>query len=172
MVIDTPLIVDIEASGFGQQSYPIEVGLALEDDHRYCALILPAADWTHWDDSAERVHHISRDILRSYGKPLVEVADQLNQMLAGKTLYSDGWVVDQPWLTTLFFAAGRSMAFHVSPLEAILSEDQMARWHAVKEEVIADLALERHRASNDARIIQETYRRSRRADPRAVGGTH
>ena len=85
MVIDTPLIVDIEASGFGQQSYPIEVGLALEDDHRYCALILPAADWTHWDDSAERVHHISRDILRSYGKPLVEVADQLNQLLADHT---------------------------------------------------------------------------------------
>jgi hypothetical protein len=51
--------------------------------------------------------------------------------------------------------------FSISPLEMILSEDQMAVWHAVKNQVISDLALTRHRASFDALIIQETWLRTR-----------
>ena len=43
-----PLIIDVEASGFGPLSYPIEVGLALSAGEKYCSLILPAADWTHY----------------------------------------------------------------------------------------------------------------------------
>ena len=51
---DTPLIIDVEASGFGGASYPIEIGVALDDGHKYCALILPEPEWTHWDAAAER----------------------------------------------------------------------------------------------------------------------
>lgn len=42
----------------------------------------------------------------------------------------------------------------------ILSEHQMEVWHEVKEQVIIELGLTRHRASFDALIIQETYSRS------------
>ena len=45
--ISTPFIMDIEASGFGPDSYPIEVGLALGDGSRFCSLIVPAEHWTH-----------------------------------------------------------------------------------------------------------------------------
>lgn len=38
----TPNNIDVEASGFGGESYPIEVGVALDDDTKYCALIQPA----------------------------------------------------------------------------------------------------------------------------------
>jgi hypothetical protein len=76
------------------------------------------------------------------------------------TAYSDGWVVDKPWLTVLFHAAGIEMKFHLSPLEMILSEAQMTMWADVKTQVINDSKLRRHRASNDAWIIQETYRRT------------
>jgi len=155
-----PLIIDIEASGFGAGSYPIEVGVAFENGDKFCSLILPAPDWTHWDESAEKVHRISRDMLETYGKPMRDVAERMNELLAGRTLYTDGWVVDKPWLTTLFHAAGVSMKFHVSPLEQILSEEQMARWHATKERVLEENGLARHRASYDAWVIQETYRRS------------
>ena len=155
-----PLIIDVEASGFGDLSYPIEIGLALDDGHKYCTLIQPAPDWTHWEAEAQKVHRISRDLLETYGRPGRAVAVQLNELLANRTVYTDGWVVDKPWLTTLFHAARTDMQFHVSPLEMILSEEQMERWHREKDAVTARLELTRHRASHDAWIVQETYRRT------------
>lgn len=155
--IKKPIIIDIEASGFSSDSYPIEVGLAMANDEKYCSLILPKEDWTHWDQEAERVHRVSRDILETYGKPIHEVTHKLNELLAGKTIYSDGWVVDQPWLIKLFHAAGREMQFRISPLELILSETQMEKWHATKDQLEKDLKLARHRASIDAWLIQKTY---------------
>lgn len=163
---DRPLIVDVEASGFGGTSYPIEIGLALDDGHKYCSLIQPAPDWTHWDAEAEKVHRISRDILETYGRPWRDVAETLNELLATRTVYTDGWVVDKPWLTTLFHTARTEMQFHVSPLEMILSPAQMELWHREKDEVTATVDLSRHRASHDAWIIQETWWRTRRSsDP-------
>jgi hypothetical protein len=88
---DTPLIIDVEASGFGSGSYPIEIGLALDDGHKYCALILPEPDWTDWDPEAERIHRIPRDILEAYGRPARAVAETLNELLASRTVYTDGW---------------------------------------------------------------------------------
>jgi hypothetical protein len=152
-----PIIVDVEASGFGDASYPIEVGIALEDGSKYCALVLPAPDWTHWDDQAESVHRIARDILETYGKPIRQVAEELNQLLEGKTLYSDAWVVDRPWLITLFREAGVEMKFGISALEMILSERQMELWHDTKDGLLSDVKKPRHRASFDAWLIQETY---------------
>lgn len=37
-----PIIIDAEASGFGTDSYPIEVGVALGDASRHCYLVSPA----------------------------------------------------------------------------------------------------------------------------------
>jgi hypothetical protein len=159
---DRPLIIDVEASGFGGASYPIEIGLALDDGHKYCTLIHPEPGWTHWDAEAEKVHRIPRDILETYGRPGRLVAQTLNELLASRTVFSDGWVVDKPWLTVLFHAARTEMRFRVSPLEMILSEPQMARWHQEKDAVVGSMDLSRHRASHDAWIIQETYRRTRR----------
>lgn len=155
-----PIIIDVEASGFGSRSYPIEVGVALADDSKYCSLILPAPSWDHWDANAEKVHRIARDILETYGNPIQQVAAQMNRLLAGKTLYTDGWVVDKPWLTSLFQEAGMAMNFYVSDLEMILSEKQMACWHDTKDRVLAEVQKHRHRASFDAWIIQETYQRT------------
>jgi len=155
----TPFIMDIEASGFGAESYPIEVGLALEAPNRYCSLIHPANDWLHWDAGAEQIHGVPRTLLLAKGKSARIVASELNELLGAATVYSDGWVVDKPWLTTLFHAAGLAQAFTLSSIESILSEAQLAIWDATKAQVIQELHLPRHRASNDALIIQETYRR-------------
>ncbi len=75
--------------------------------------------------------------------------------------YSDGWEVDNPWLLKLFYAAGVPKLFRFSTLEMILSENQMANWHEVKDKVIEELSFQRHRASQDAVIIQETYAQTR-----------
>ena len=156
----SPIIIDIEASGFGAESYPIEVGVVLEDGERYSSLIHPHSQWTHWDDHAELIHHISRSNLIEFGRPINLIANNLNQILRNKTVYSDGWVVDKPWIDQLFYNAGVEMQFHVSPLELILVEEQMRNWHLTKQEVINESNMTRHRASFDAWIIQETFRRT------------
>ncbi len=156
-----PHIIDIEASGFDPLSYPIEIGVALDNGARYSTLIRPVDQWQHWDRTAENLHHIQRDTLFEYGKSVKEVSLKLNELLKGKTIYSDGWVVDNPWLVNLFFHAGINRSFFISPLEMILSEQQMDHWHEVKNKVILEAGIKRHRASSDAWIIQQTYIRTR-----------
>jgi hypothetical protein len=155
-----PAIIDIEASGFGNGSYPIEIGVILSSGLSYCALIYPDADWQHWDQQAEALHGISRKTLLAKGKAIALIAAELNELLADQTVYCDGWVVDKPWLTQLFQKSGAKPKFSLSALEMILKEPQMEIWATTKAQVIQDLALTRHRASADARIIQETYART------------
>lgn len=158
-----PTIIDVEAAGFGYRSYPIEIGLALSEGVRFSALILPLPDWDYWDPAAESVHHLSREVLMRRGKPAAVVADALNALLEDRTVFSDGWVVDKPWVDQLYYATGVRQRFTVSSLEIILSEPQMAIWHDTKAQVIGELKLKRHRASTDAMIIQETYMRTQAA---------
>ncbi|MEE9355477.1 MAG: hypothetical protein V3U75_07785 [Methylococcaceae bacterium] len=155
-----PAIIDIEASGFGSQSYPIEIGLILSSGEKFCFLIKPAVDWIHWNNEAEKLHLIDQKMLKIHGDSLENVARSLNYILKNKVVYSDGWVVDQPWLIKLFHTAGILQQFMISPLESILSEAQMNIWHETKIEVLEQLNISRHRASNDAKIIQETYCRT------------
>lgn len=155
-----PYIIDLEASGFGPDSYPIEVGVVMEEGQRFCRLIKPKGDWTHWSQEAEAYHKIPRENLLAYGHEAETVAEELNRLLYNQTVYSDGWVVDQSWMIKLFYRAGLPMQFRISPLEMILQESQMAIWHDVKDQIQAELDVERHRASNDAMIIQQTYKRT------------
>jgi hypothetical protein len=154
-----PPFIDIEASGFGAGSYPIEVGFVLADGQTYCTLIRPEPDWRHWDDSAQGVHGISRDVLHTHGKSPEEVAREVNERLRGQTVFTDSWYHDYNWLSRLFDAAGASPQFKLEDLRALLPGDTADRWHSTKEVVTAELNLSRHRASNDARILQTTLMR-------------
>lgn len=156
-----PNIIDFEASGFGEDSYPIEVGVVLANGEKYCALIKPASRWEFWDEQAEQVHGLSREVLYEHGKPIQVVAAELNAFLAGRVVYSDGWVVDKSWLSRLSYDSGIQPSFYLSPLETILKEEQMEIWSPIKQEVIDHLALRRHRASSDALIVQETFARTK-----------
>ncbi|MEP2650485.1 MAG: hypothetical protein ABJH06_00700 [Paraglaciecola sp.] len=152
-----PTIIDIEASGFGAASYPIEVGVINDAGERFCCLIKPQNDWVHWDKKAESLHGISRHLLSEKGEPVQSVCRQLNQFLHGQVVYSDGWVVDDTWLIKLFHAAGVMMQFQVSSLEMILNEPQMSLWHVTKDKLLKEMQVQRHRASSDAALIQNTF---------------
>ena len=157
----TPTILDVEASGFGRNSYPIEVGFVLPDGQAYCTLIRPEAHWTHWDVQAEATHHISRVLIMERGLPVPEVAHQINRQLAGQTVYSDGWANDYSWLGALFDAADMTPAFKLENLRALLDERQADQWHSVKAQVSSESGIQRHRASADARLLQLTLIRLR-----------
>jgi len=157
MFFGVPNIIDIEASGFGHDSYPIEVGVILRNGERYCSLIKPDKSWTTWDKSAEQVHQISQQALQTHGKAIEVVAEELNEFLGKETVYTDGWVVDDSWIKKLFFKANRSPSFSVSSLEMILTEIQMNIWHTTKDKLLQGSESQRHRASFDAALIQQTF---------------
>ena len=156
-----PAVLDIEASGFGRDSYPVEVGFVLADGQTYCSLIRPAPTWTHWDPQAERVHHITQDTVQRHGREVTEVATQLNERLRGLTLYCDGWAHDYAWLGVLFEAAGMTPTFKLDNLRALLTDKEAAFWNVVKKQITTEMRLQRHRASSDAKILQRTLMRLR-----------
>ncbi len=156
-----PTVLDVEASGFGRNSYPIEIGFVLPNGHAYCTLIRPETHWTHWDAQAEATHHIPRALLEERGVAVPEVARTINAQLAGQTVYTDGWANDYSWLGALFDAADMSPAFRLENLRALLDDQQADRWHTVKAQVSSERGVQRHRASADARLLQLTLLRLR-----------
>jgi len=158
---DIPITIDVEASGFGRGSYPIEVGLAFSDQQTEAYLIQPAPNWTHWDAEAEAVHGISREQLRREGRPIVEVAALLNARLAGNRAFSDAWSFDTSWVGRLFDAAGFSQHFRIDTIRSLLTEAQVQVWQDARAEVEAEAGETRHRAAVDARLLQQTILRAR-----------
>ena len=151
-----PVIIDIEASGFGKGSYPIEIGYYRPDGQSFCSLIRPEAGWTHWDSSAEKVHGIARELLEAKGKPVVEVCLELNRNLRGQRVYCDAWAYDYVWLSVMYEAADLVPSFELKDMRDLLKACEQALWHATRIAVEARLKLRRHRASGDARTLFET----------------
>jgi DNA polymerase III epsilon subunit-like protein len=154
-----PCVLDIEASGFGRNSYPIEVGYALPDGRSVCMLVRPAEEWTHWDTAAEQVHGITRETLISHGKPVAEVAQTLNRDLAGLVVYCDGWAHDYPWLAALYEAAQVRPGFKLDSVGSLLDDGRLQHLDQARREALLELGLTRHRASNDARALQRALSR-------------
>ena len=157
-----PTIIDIEASGFGSRSYPIEIGVVKTNGDRYCALIEPPPEWDHWSESAQDVHGISRHLIETRGRKPRDICLELNEFMGDITAYSDAWTHDSPWLNRLFFAARVNPSFHLSPIEIIATEAQLLQWDQTKKRLEKNLGIKRHRASGDAYLIQQTYLESRR----------
>ncbi len=154
-----PCVLDIEASGFGGRSYPIEVGYVLPDGRAVCMLVRPVAGWTHWDETAEKVHGITRAMLAAHGRAPKDVAAALNRDLAGLTVYCDGWAHDYSWLAALFEAAAMQPAFKLESVGALLDEPHLAQLDGARRDAALEMGLTRHRASNDARALQRALLR-------------
>lgn len=152
-----PIILDIEASGFGVGSYPVEIGYAAVDGTTWSARVQPHADWLHWDKEAEKLHQQSRQSLEKHGKSAREIAMHLNHVFAGQTVYTDGWYQDFVWLHSLYDAADISPRFKLEDLSVTLTPEQQAVWHDTKQSVREALALQQHRASEDAKVLQLTW---------------
>lgn len=154
-----PYVIDVEASGFGAGSYPIEIGIALPDGTGTCFLIRPEPEWIHWDDRAEAVHGICRTQLAQNGLPVQDAARLLNKVVDGHTVYTDAWGVDRAWVALLFDAAGIRQSFQLESIRALMTDEQAGTWASTRDRVARDLSLIRHRASSDARIVQMTCHR-------------
>jgi hypothetical protein len=150
------MILDIEASGFGKTSYPIEIAVVDADGGLvYESLIKPLPEWTHWSEDAEKTHSISRDHLSAEGRDAVEVARDLNTLLRGQTIYCDAWYHDYMWLQRLFNAVGTYPAFKLESVFRLITDSEAELWGQRKHQAAASLGVTRHRAANDAAMIRE-----------------
>lgn len=153
-----PAVIDIEASGFGRGSYPIEVGFVLPDGEAWCSLVRPEPGWLHWDATAAQVHGITQESLLRHGRSCRDIAELLNRRLRGLTVYTDGWAHDYSWMGRLYEAADLLPSFRLDNLFVLLDEARLAHWDATRQAMAQRLQLQRHRASADARVLQETVR--------------
>ncbi|SCA55019.1 conserved hypothetical protein [Candidatus Terasakiella magnetica] len=175
-----PRFIDFEASGFGEDSYPIEVAWNNADGSVESMLlhVSSIASWTHWDDTAEKdAHQISREELDHLGEPIKLVAQKMNIALKGGVIYSDAPQFDGFWLARLFEAANERPAFRMASAVELfdlhVADDdrenddgstvhKMARFDRIMDtfglQAWANLNLRPHRASHDVRHLMETYR--------------
>ena len=154
-MIARPWIIDVEASGFGAGSYPIEIGVAFPNGRTRCLLIQPMPEWTHWDPAAEAIHRISRQMLLRHGETTRRCCEKLNNWLAGQTVYSDAWGNDSSWLGLLYDSVNILPSFKLDSFRKLLSDEQLMRWAEAKQQAFAFMPMLRHRASTDALVLQE-----------------
>ena len=109
------MFIDLEASGLGLGSWPIEVGWCFLTGAADARLIQPAAQWSQeaWDDDAELLHGISRTRLDVEGEPARQIAAHLNSLLAGHQVFSDAPSWDGYWLYRLYDAAKMRQSFEL-----------------------------------------------------------
>lgn len=97
--------LDFEASSLSAASWPIEVGLswiAQGEVWTWSSLIRPSPDWTlsDWSQKSAAVHGIALDDLQA-APPAAAVAEELLEVLAGRTPVSDAPDFDGHWLARL-----------------------------------------------------------------------
>ncbi|MGV6819462.1 MAG: hypothetical protein ACWA5T_03070 [Parvularcula sp.] len=150
--------IDVEASGLGPNSWPIEVGWGFVGTDPRAVLIKPADSWSMvaWEKSAEALHRISPIQLVTEGKKPIEAALGLNAALAGAQVYSDAPDYDSFWLFRLYDAAGIKPNFRLFDLGDLLRPI----WEGEPAELV-DLASAEaphiHRAAADVRHLQKMY---------------
>lgn len=153
-------VIDFEASGLSKKSYPIEVGITNGAEH-YTALIKPMSHWTYWEAEAEKIHNITADETMKNGKDSLSVANDLNSILKKSKIYCDNIQWDGFWLNVLFSDNRLSPTFQILDIQDILKTGKQWRLFESKMEEFEQSNLYRkHRALDDARVIQSSLRYS------------
>lgn len=154
----TIAFIDLEASGLGADSWPIEVGWCFPEGAPCAHLIRTAPDWKDaaWDPKAEALHGVAREELARAGAAPEDVCDALNGALGGVKVYSDAPDWDGFWLYRLYQAARMRQAFELwdfRDLFAHLSYEQIC---AVRAQASA-VAPHCHRAAADVLHMQTLF---------------
>ncbi|NOX82522.1 MAG: hypothetical protein GXP06_05970 [Alphaproteobacteria bacterium] len=150
--------LDLEASGLGSASWPIEVGWCFDDGAPETMLIRPAQEWPHeaWDDHAASLHGLAYDVLEASGLVVGEVCARLNQALEGAAVYSDAPDWDGFWLYRLFAAARARQRFSLCDFGDLLCElPPQTVAAAVAEAKIS--SPHRHRAREDVLHMKKIF---------------
>lgn len=106
---DRLILIDLEASGLHDGSFPTEIAWVSHDLLAGASyLVRPPEHWldSPWSAEAEEITGITQVLLGCYGLPPAEVCRLLNADLAGEAPLTDAPGYDGLWLRTLFAEAG------------------------------------------------------------------
>lgn len=150
--------IDLEASGLGARSWPVEVGWAGLAGDVHAILVQPHPAWPEeaWDMRAEALHGLTRETLEQSGKAAPEICQQLNDALTDVDVYSDAVDWDSFWLYRLFAAAGVRQRFALKDF-GVLMRPLAGRIDPGVFIRAARLAPRKHRAGPDALHLQTLY---------------
>ena len=148
-------VLDFEASGLDNASYPIEVAVWLRGDvHSW--LIHPEQDWNYWCETAESMHGITRQMLIELGKPAAVVAEELNSVLNSvNVVYSDAANWDDFWLQRLYVAAKVKPGFAIASVFSLLNENQREMFLLQRDMLVSSGVYRHHRAGEDVKLIRQ-----------------
>ncbi len=166
-----PRFLDVEASSFDKNSYPIEIAWSNPDGTIESHLINPYSvdDWTDWDYHAQQIHGISRKLCRESGVHPTSLCERMSQSIApGELIYADGGPLDQDWIDVLY-GAGSTQGFSrfqvvhsdaiMLPLLSSAASDSSKRWQ-LYEQLKADARKKvngQHRAALDVQYLIELF---------------
>ena len=155
-------IVDFEASSLDENSFPIEVGIAIYRNgaiESWSSLIRPTPEWLardSWSKRSEKVHGVTREMLAAAPLP-AEAVFQLNQRMVGlQEAYCDEPKYDGYWLNELMASVGHKATFGLVDVQRLYGESGRAAYLATLAGTQAP-----HRAEGDARRIVEAVLRAR-----------
>ena len=156
--MDKVAFIDLEASGLGAESWPIEVGWCFETGAPETHLIEPAPDWSReaWDKSAEALHGISMASLSKTGASASAVCTRLNRALKDSVVYSDAPDWDGFWLYRLFAAAGVKQEFSLSNFVDLFDSLPGDELQALLARA-AETTPHTHRAREDVMHMRKVY---------------
>ncbi len=150
--------IDVEASGLGPNSWPIEVGWTFMTGNPRSTLIKPADKWsmTSWEKSAENLHGISPVELVTEGRSPLDVALILNASLGDAHVYSDAPDYDSFWLFRLYDAAGVKPNYRLHDLGDLLRPI----WKGEARDLVAQASMTHphtHRTTDDVLHLKKMY---------------
>lgn len=158
-------VLDFEACGLSDTSWPIEVGVSMLRGGRvetWSSLIRPEDDWdqSEWSEASAEIHGILMADL-DYAPPAAVVARQLLDRMSGRIVLSDAPGYERLWLNRLLEVVGRRDAIRIQDYHVVttlvLSDDpdgldRMLEWLACSQVP--------HRAGPDAERMVRAWVRA------------
>lgn len=167
-----PCFLDIEASSFARESYPIDVAWSDAEGEIQRCLVSPrhVPHWSDWDPAAEAVHGIDRERLLRNGWDPGYVAARIEEDLRGQVVYSDAPEFDRHWLRRLFGVVDRPLPCLIDHVDELLIEVMRRPQEMVWEVTLRIEALKAelkpkmsggHAAGYDVGYLLQLWRRAR-----------
>ncbi|MDU8350291.1 3'-5' exoribonuclease [Pseudomonas syringae pv. actinidiae] len=155
---------DCEASGLGEGTYPVEIGVAWFDgkeNQSYQTLVKPyespdkpEESWTYWNSNAQGLHGLKREDLVKDGVEITVIAKEMNKRFKNQVIWVDS-VFDIHWIEHLFHKANVKKRFLVKNILKVLPEILM---HKLLVELPPRDQVQ-HRALEDAIDLKEAFER-------------
>ncbi len=134
-----PVFIDIDASTFDDNGFPIAIAWSLPDGQLKSVLIIPDDEWDPWENADP---HIDLQHLFDQGITGADIVRELNEDLDGQTVFIDGLDEDERLLEKLFDTYQQSMGFELAPMSELFREQDLESILAMREDTAREYQLD------------------------------